>query len=205
MFDETFTMLCHDIINKYDSTKYRSEYTYEQIEQLKFIRIVSEFSRLVLDASSKNRTQLNKDPTKRVEMAVVGYSQIVDYDHMAIELYNKITQVQKQYHQREVSKFFNHSLAWFSGMFDSKFIIQGYLLYQTECSSELRYRKLLVAFSKLLSRKGVSPTPFITLVYKPNSKDDIPKTVDDVVKAKKAIPQEVDVQWLQDFTIHLMS
>lgn len=109
--------------------------------------------------------------------------------------------MQKQYHHREVVKFFNHSLAWFAGMFDSKFLITGYLLYQTEGSSELRYGKLLIAFSKLLSRKGVSPTPYAMLVYKPSDVDKIPKTVEDVVRAKRAIPEEVDVQWQPDFTI----
>jgi hypothetical protein len=85
--------------------------TYEQIEHLKFIRIASEFSRLVLDVSSKNRVQLNRNPNVRVEMAVVGYSQIVDIDAMSLELYNKLIQVQKFGHSRDVRKFFTHTLA----------------------------------------------------------------------------------------------
>jgi len=202
LFDYTFSNRCNTIISKYDSPDFHSIYTYEQIEQLKFIRIVSEFSRLVLDASSKNRVKLNQDPTKRVEMIPVGYPQIVDYDHMSIEFFNKIVQVQKQYHHREIFKFFNHGLAWFAGAFDAKFVMQGYLLYQVECSSELRYRKLLIAFSKLLSRKGVSPTPYATLVYKPNSMKDIPLTVEDVVRAKRATVEEEPFIWLPDFTIN---
>lgn len=91
MFDETFTTRCHSIIQKYDSPEYCSSYTYEQIEQLKFIRIVSEFSRLVLDASSKSHKKLNQDSNRRVELVAVGFPQIIDYDHMSIELCNKIT------------------------------------------------------------------------------------------------------------------
>lgn len=157
----------------------------------------------MLDASSRNKTLLNRDKNRRVELIAVGFSQIIDYDHMSLELYNKLTQVQKQYHQREVGKFFNHSLAWFSGMFDAKFVIQGYLLHQTEGSSELQYRKLLIAFSKLLSRRGVSPTPWAKLVYRPHSMDDIPIKVEDVVRRKSnKIEAEVDTQWLADFTIN---
>jgi len=96
MFDQTFSERCHNIIQKYDSPEYRAEFTYEQIEQLKFIRIVSEFSRLVLDASSKNRVKLNQDPKKRVEMTAVGYSQIVDYDHMSMELFTVLHQLDRE-------------------------------------------------------------------------------------------------------------
>jgi len=105
LFDQTFSLRCYEIIQKYDSPEYRSSYTYEQIEPIKFIRIVSEFSRLVLDASNKNKVKLNRDPSKRVELVAIGYPQVIDFDHMSIELYNKITQVQNQYHHREFQNF----------------------------------------------------------------------------------------------------
>jgi len=76
------------------------------------------------------------------------------------------------------------------------------LLYQTEGSSELKYRKLLVAFSKLLSRRGVSTTPYATLVYKPSDLKHTPKTVEDVVRAKRYTKVEEEFKWSPDFIIN---
>src|SRR5450759_4970669 len=90
MFDPIFPQRCHNIIQKYESCEYKSAYTYEQIEQLKFIRIVSEFTRLLIDASSKNRVKINQDPNRRVELIPVGYGQILSYEHMTLEFYNRL-------------------------------------------------------------------------------------------------------------------
>src|SRR5574344_1176632 len=53
-FDSTFIQRCQGIIEKYSAPEYTKKYTYEQIEQLKFMRIVWEFSVMLLDASTHN-------------------------------------------------------------------------------------------------------------------------------------------------------
>jgi hypothetical protein len=149
------------------------------------MRIVVEFTRMLLDASSKNRVALNVDPTKRVELTPVGYAQVLNYEHMALEFFNRLTQIQQQQSHRDAIKFFYHSIAWFGGIFDAKFLTQGYLIDQSEVNSELRYRKIVSAFSKLLTRKSITPTAFATLSYKPRPGDNVPHVVGDIVKAKK--------------------
>lgn len=191
MFDPVFPQRCYDIIHKYESMDHSSVYTYEQIEQIKFMRILVEFSRMLIDASSKNKVKFNVNPNKRVELIPVGYAQVLNYEHMAIEFFNRLTQIQQQQSHRDAVKFFNHGLAWFGGIFDAKFVMQGYLIDQTESNPELRFRKLVSAFSKLLTRKSITPTAFATLVYKPRPGAGTPITVNDVVKAKGAKPKDI--------------
>lgn len=206
MFDRVFVERCYDIVQKYSNEPYTSLYTYEQIEQLKFVRIVTEFTRLLLDASTRNRTKINTDPNRRVELVPVGYAQAISYEHWALEFYNRLSTIQKHNHPREVMKFFSHGLAWFGGIFDSTFIVQGYLLSQTESSPELKYRRLLLAFSKLLSRKGVTSNPFVTLSYKPNSTANVPKSVEEVVRARKVekskIEEDEPFKWQAEYIIN---
>ena len=191
MFDPVFPQRCYDIIQKYESREYVDAYTYEQIEQVKFMRITVEFSRMLIDASSKNKVKFNVNPKKRVELIPVGYAQVLNYEHMSIEFFNRLTQIQQQQSHRDAVKFFNHSLGWFGGIFDAKFVMQGYLIDQTESNPELRFRKLVSAFSKLLTLKSITPTAFATLVYKPKPGAGTPITVDDVVKAKGAKPADI--------------
>ena len=89
--------------------------------------------------------------------------------------------------QRDSVKFFNHGLSWFGGIFDAKFIMQGYLIAKTNNKPEVKFRQLVSAFSKLLTRKSITPTAFATLVYKPRPHWQVPKGVKDVVKDKKHI------------------
>jgi hypothetical protein len=194
MYDSVFPVRCNAIIKKYEQVEYKSRYTYEQIEQLKFMRIVVEFSRMLLDASSKNRTKINTEKDKRVELIPIGYAQILNYEHMSLEFFNRLTQIQQQQSHRDAVKFFNHGLSWFGGIFDAKFVMQGYLIDKTKNAPEVKFRQLVSAFSKLLTRKSITPTAFATLVYKPRPHWDVPKTVKDVVKHKKHISsQESDI------------
>jgi len=184
-FDDVFIKRCQAIIEKYSLPKYTKKYTYEQIEQLKFMRIVWEFSVMLLDASTHNEVKMNVNPKVETELVPIGYAQIFNYEHMALELFLILTQIQRQQTQKDAIKFFNHSIAWFGGIFDAKFTIQGYIIDQTETNVEQRYRKLVAAFAKLLTRKSVMTTPFATLVYKPPEGVGTPKSVEEIVSQKK--------------------
>jgi hypothetical protein len=185
MFDETFPIRCRAIIQRYDIEYEEKQYTYEQIEQLKFMRIVMELSRMLLDASTKKRGKINQDPEKMVELVPVGYSQIFNYEHMAREFFIQLISLQRQQGYKESATFFNHTIPWFGGIFDAKFVIAGYIINNTEENPEIRYRKLVSEFSKLLTRKSITPSAFATLAYKPNATDKTPKSVEDIVKVKK--------------------
>ncbi|MFA5395387.1 MAG: hypothetical protein WC346_05135 [Methanogenium sp.] len=186
MFDPTFPARSQTIISRYSNPQYAERYTYEQIEQLKYMRIVLEFSRMLMDASSRNKSTLNTQPDRAVELVPIGYGQIFDYEHMVLELFMQLTQIQRQQNRRDATKFFNHAIPWFGGIFDAKFIISGYIISQTELRPEQRYRKLVSEFSKLLTRKAVAPTALATLVYKPAPNDIVPHCVDDIINGGKA-------------------
>lgn len=198
MFDSTFVDRSDAIVKKYDTKDHKVQYTYEQLEEIKYMRIVTEFTRMLIDASSKNRVKLNTQPEKRVELVPIGYGQVVNYEQLSVELFNKLHQVQKYAHPRDIAKFFNHSISWFGGIFDATFVLQGYLIQQQELSSDLRYRKLLIAFNKMLARKSIIVAPMASLVYKPSWTP--PYTVEDVVRGKQSI-NEVKAEWEPDFTI----
>jgi hypothetical protein len=150
------------------------------------MRIIFEFSVMLIDASSRNRVKINTRPDKHAELVPIGYAQVLNYEHMSLEFFNRLTQIQTQQSQKDAMKFFNHGLSWFGGIFDSKFLMQGYLIQQTDMTTEMRFRKLVGAFSKLLTRKSITPTAFASLVYKPRPNDNTPRVVGDIVKSKGA-------------------
>lgn len=200
MFDETFVRRCDLINKKYSSEEYRRQYSPEQLEQLKYIRTVSEFTRLLIDISSKKKIKINQDPSRRVELVAVGYSQIIYYDQMASDFFMKLNQVQRLKNHREVVKFFNHIACWFGGLFDANFLMRGYLIQKTTNQSpETKYRLLVGSFSRLLTRKSIAPSAHAKLVYKPRPSDQIPRSVEDVVKSRyrKEEEPEQEVPTLQ--------
>lgn len=184
MFDQVFPSRCSAIIAHYERPEYYNVYTYAQVEQLKFMRILTEFTRLLIDVSSKHTNKLNQEHNKRVELTPIGYSQVIDYQLLSLEFFNRLTQIQQQQSNRDAITFFNHSLGWFAGIMDAEFVLQGYMIAQTEGNVDLRFRKLVNAFSKLLTRKSITPTVYATLTYKPTT-EGTPMTVGDIVKSKK--------------------
>lgn len=154
---------------------------------------------MMIDASSRNRVKLNTNPNKRVELVPVGYGMVVSYENMATELFNKLFQVQKYSHPRDTIKFFNHSISLFGGIMDAQFVTAGHLIAQTESAPDVRYKRLLLAFNKLLSRKSSVSSPYATISYKPTWTP--PYNVQDVVNAKKHALQEVSESWQPDFTM----
>jgi hypothetical protein len=183
MFDHAFPERCKRINERYNNPELAKVYTYEQLEQLKYMCIVTDFARMLIDISSKNRVTINSDPNKQVELNAVGFPQILDYQAMALELFTNMFQIQQQRRSRkDVDEFFNMSLGWFGGIFDSKFLKMGYLISKTEQPHKERFMKLLSEFSKLLVRKHVISTAMAQLSYKPRTGANIPFSVKDIVK-----------------------
>lgn len=183
IMDEFFIINCQDIIAKYNQIEYTSKYNYDQIEQIKYIRILLEFSKLITRVSTEKYDDLYRQPDKLIELVPRGFGIIFKYESMAVEIFNALARIERHGTYLDIIQFFNHTSPWFGGLMDLDFMLKGYQIVNSEKDDQTKYRRLVGIFAKLLSRHTVTATPFATLVYKPQwEASQVPHCIEDIIK-----------------------
>lgn len=189
-FDTTYLYNCQFALDKYYSEKYQNTYTIDQIEQIVFMRHLTEFTKLLFRAStSKHSYQPKSD--KNVELVPIGFEVIFDFEGMANNLFHAMMRLKVKSSSSDVRTFFYHTLGWFAGLFDYEFVKSCADIYRKFSNKPLDYENKqhriynhhVGEFSELLSRMGVAPTPQSNIIYKPTwDESEIPHSIEDVVK-----------------------
>lgn len=191
MFDEHYVFESHEIQKKYRAEEYLI-YSSEQIEQLMFMRHLTEFSKLLTRASSTKGMHVYRHPDKNVELIPAGYGSIFQYELMASTFFAALLRVKMNQAPGDARAFFYNTIGWFAGLMDLDFVTTCAAIEDTyrnkpdlsyEEVDQMIFNRHVGELADLFSRKGVAPLPKAKLVYKPTwDASEIPHSVEDVVK-----------------------